>query len=43
MAATPARRRRTTYVFAVNDGGVDAGDRDFNDLVVTIQVYASAG
>lgn len=35
--------RVTTLVFAGNDGGVAAGDRDFNDLVVTVQVYASAG
>lgn len=33
----------TTYTFATNDGGASAGDRDFNDLVVTIQVYANAG
>lgn len=33
----------TTYVFGVNDEGVGAGDRDYNDLVVTIQVFRSAG
>ena len=33
----------TTYVFGTNDGGVQAGDRDFNDLVVTIQVFRTAG
>ena len=33
----------TTYTFATNDGGAQAGDRDFNDLVVTIQVYRSRG
>jgi hypothetical protein len=30
-------------VFGTNDGGVQAGDRDFNDLVVTIQVFRTAG
>ncbi|MCA9688889.1 MAG: RICIN domain-containing protein [Myxococcales bacterium] len=33
----------TTYVFGTNDGGAEAGDRDFNDLVVTLQVFRSAG
>lgn len=35
--------RITTHVLASNDGGAEAGDRDFNDLVVTIQVYATVG
>lgn len=33
----------TTYVFGANDGGVQGGDRDFNDVVVTIQVFRTAG
>lgn len=33
----------TTYTYATNDGGAAAGDRDFNDLVVTLQVYRNRG
>ena len=32
----------TTYTFATNDGGT-GGDADFNDLVVTIQVFRNKG
>ncbi|WP_163836207.1 hypothetical protein [Spartinivicinus ruber] len=32
-----------TYSFATNDGGANAGDKDFNDLYVNITIYKNKG
>ncbi len=31
------------YIFATNDGGCSAGDKDFNDLVVNITLFKNRG